>query len=174
MKRYIKEISGRNVIKSRSQITIDNNGMTTYNPTEEMILADGWVEFQDQVYEETVDDIRRQKMSEVEQFDLSNEVNCFYVNDIPMWLDKNTRSGLMLRFSAELGMGKETTSLWYEGIEFPLPLDVAIQMLYAIEVYASNCYDNTQKHLSIISKLETKEEIERYDYKVDYPEKLRF
>lgn len=45
MKRYTKEINGETVIKTRQQIVISKNGMSTYNPTEEMILADGWVEY---------------------------------------------------------------------------------------------------------------------------------
>ena len=45
MKRYTKEINGKTVIKTRQQIVISKNGMSTYNPTEEMILADGWVEY---------------------------------------------------------------------------------------------------------------------------------
>lgn len=45
MKRYTKEINGKTVIKTRQQIIISKNGMSTYNPTEEMILADGWVEY---------------------------------------------------------------------------------------------------------------------------------
>jgi hypothetical protein len=49
-----------------------------------------------------------------------------------------------------------------------------MQMLYALEVYASECYDNTQLHLSNIDKLETLEEIAEYDYKVGYPKKLQF
>jgi hypothetical protein len=45
MKKYTKEINGKTVIKTRQQIVISKNGMSTYNPTEEMILADGWVEY---------------------------------------------------------------------------------------------------------------------------------
>lgn len=54
MKRYIKDgiIKTHNQIVVKSQITIkdkDGNdkvvGMNIYNPTEEMILADGWVEY---------------------------------------------------------------------------------------------------------------------------------
>ena len=47
-------------------------------------------------------------------------------------------------------------------------------MLYAIENYASACYDNTQKHIAEIEKLEIKEDIENYDFTVGYPEKLNF
>lgn len=93
---------------------------------------------------------------------------------MPVWLDKVTRSGLMLRFNSELAMKKENTTLWYNGVSFTLPLNTAIQMLYALEVYASECYDNTQAHLANVSVLETIEEINEYDYTTGYPEKLRF
>ena len=71
-------------------------------------------------------------------------------------------------------MGKEDTSLWYGNISVPLKLSSAVQMLYALEVYASTCYDVTQSHLSKIESYETIEEVEAYDYKEGYPEKLRF
>lgn len=45
MKRYTKVINGLSVIKNRQQIVIKKGGMSTYYPTEEMILADGWVEY---------------------------------------------------------------------------------------------------------------------------------
>lgn len=41
MKRYIKD----GVIKTRNQIVIRKDGINTYNPTEEMIFADGWEEY---------------------------------------------------------------------------------------------------------------------------------
>jgi hypothetical protein len=47
-------------------------------------------------------------------------------------------------------------------------------MLNAIELYASACYDNTQSHIAAIKDLKTVEEIDAYDYRVGYPEKLHF
>ena len=44
MKKYTKVINGLSVIKTRKQIVIKKDGMTTFNPTEEMIFADGWTE----------------------------------------------------------------------------------------------------------------------------------
>lgn len=41
MKLYIKD----GIIKSRHQIVIRRNGLNTYNPSEQMILADGWSEY---------------------------------------------------------------------------------------------------------------------------------
>ena len=47
-------------------------------------------------------------------------------------------------------------------------------MLYALEFYASTCYDNTQRHISNVNKLENINEVKDYDYKSGYPEKLKF
>jgi hypothetical protein len=49
-----------------------------------------------------------------------------------------------------------------------------VQMLYALEVYASACYDNTQRHLAAVDSLSTIEEIQSYDYTTGYPDKLKF
>ena len=174
MKKYVKEIDGKKVYKTRQQIVISKDGMSTYNPTEEMILNDGWVEYIAPVYEETIEDVRANVLSRLEDYDTSDEVNGFYVNGMHIWLDKGTRVGLVLRFNAEIGNGKENTSLWYNGMEFPLTLNNALQMLYAIEMYASECYDNTQKHIAAIKSLETKEELENYDFRTGYPKKLNF
>lgn len=168
MKRYIKD--GK--IKRRNEIVIRKDGMSTYNPTEEMILADGWEEYITPVYEPTIEDIRKRKKEEILRYDSSDEVNTFYMQGERMWLDKATRAGLMLRLQAEQAMGKEITTLWYGTHQFELPIVNAFQMLYALELYASQCYDNTQKHIANIEVLENIEDIKAYDYRVGYPEKL--
>lgn len=170
MKKYIKD----NKIKTAKQIIIRKDGKQIINPTEEMILANGWVEYIAPVYEKTIEDYKRDKKDEILHFDSSEEVNIFYIQGLPVWLDKTTRAGLKLRFEAEIAVGKTDTVLWYNGMQFPLSLEQAIQMLYAIEVYASACYDNTQKHLTAVDILETVEDIENYDYRIGYPEKLEF
>ena len=170
MKYYIKN----NEIKSAKQIVIRKNGMQTFNPSEEMILANGWVEYVPEVYEPTIEDVRVSKIEEILNFDSSEEVNSFYIGDFEVWLDKATRVGLKLRFDAEIASGKTETILWYEGMQFPLELQTALQMLNAIELYASACYDNTQAHIANVKAFEFIEEIEDYDYSTGYPEKLRF
>lgn len=196
MKRYIKN----NQIKTRQEIVIVKNGMRTINPTEEQILADGWEEYVAPSVEPTVEKeeeyspldntieysvpevsdkaafvrARHKLRNKIQQYDYSSEVNIFYMNGTPMWLDKATRAGLMLRLQAEQTKGKETTTLWYGANQYSLPIGMAMQMLLAIEIYASECYDNTQRHIAAVNLLESKEEIEAYDYRVGYPEKLEF
>ena len=183
MKRYIKDgqIKTQNHIVIKGQRTIkdkDGNdkvvGTNTFNPTEEMILADGWEEYITPVYEPTIEDIRKRKKEEILRYDSSDEVNTFYMQGQQMWLDKARRTWLMMRLQAEQTMGKETTTLWYGANQYSLPIGVAMQMLLAIEIYASECYDNTQRHMAAVDELESKEDIEVYDCRTGYPEKLEF
>jgi hypothetical protein len=153
---------------------IRKDGRQYINPTEEMILSNGWEEYIAPIYEHTIEDYRKRKKDEILRYDSSEEVNAFHMQGQRMWLDKVTRAGLMLRFQAEQAMGNEYTTLWYGTNQYELPLLGAFQMLYALEVYASQCYDNTQRHLANIENLDTKEEIESYDYKVGYPPLLEF
>ena len=185
MKRYIKDgqIKFRNQIVLRGTRTItDKDGKEKevrtqiINPKEEMLLADGWVEYTipEQTAEELLERAKRDLRFDIERHDSSPEVNGFYIQGEEMWLDKSTRAGLMLRFQSEQAIGREMTSLWYGGQMYELPLQTAFNMLYALEVYASACYDNTQRHLAAINGLGTIEEVESYDYREGYPTKLEF
>jgi hypothetical protein len=71
-------------------------------------------------------------------------------------------------------MGHKTTTLWYGSYQYPLMLSQAIQMLYAIEIYASMCYDNTQAHIAKVNMFDSIDEVKAYNYMTGYPEKLRF
>lgn len=188
--KFIKTIDGKSVIRSRKNIVIyrtdtiinpeteevEEYVLQSYNPTNEKLFEDGW-----ELYvkpEPTKEELLKKayviKKNEILQYDSSSDVNIFYIGETPVWLDKNTRAGLKLRFEAELAMKEENTTLWYNNQSFTLPLNDAIMMLYALEVYASKCYDNTQAHVANVSMLETIEEINNYDYTAGYPEKLRF
>ena len=168
------------IIKFLNKIVIIKDDMQILNPTEEMVLEDGWVEYIKtttmpvETEEDKLNTIRQDVINKIIEYDSSTEVNEFFLGEASIWMDKATRSGLMLRFESELKLGDKHTTLWYNGVQYPLELTVALNMLYMIEKYASQCYDNTQLHLSNVSKLETIEDIQNYDYKTGYPEKLRF
>lgn len=164
------------LIKSRNQIVIEIDDRQIINPTHEMLINDGWVEYvYAQPTEEEIFEQNKQNLyNSILNYDSSEFVNVFYIGEMSMWLDKNTRAGLLLRFQAEKASGLENTTLWYNGIQFPLGVDLAIQMLFAIELYASACYDNTQRHIGNVKKMTTSQEVEEYDYTLGYPEKLHF
>lgn len=171
---YFKIIDGKTIIKRADEIVVKGNGSQTFNPTEEMILADGWEVYVAPVYVPTLEEIKSRKVDEILAYDSSQAVNEFSMGGVPMWLDKATRAGLLLRFEAESKVGRDTTTLWYGGQSFTLPLAQAQQILIALELYASECYDRTQAHIAEVQKLESKEAVESYDYTTGYPQKLLF
>lgn len=76
MKRYIKIIDGQTVIKTRRQIVITSEGLNTYYPTEEMILADGWEEYIPLVVEAKPQKSASQIMQEIvlEQYNARTDI----------------------------------------------------------------------------------------------------
>nr|DAQ50631.1 MAG TPA: protein of unknown function (DUF4376) [Caudoviricetes sp.] len=125
-------------------------------------------------YEYSLDDVRKNKVSEIQIFDKSERVNSFDLLDKSMWLDKSTRVGLFNSISIEKNAGKTHTILWYDAMKYVIPIPDALSMLNEIEMYALNCYNVTQLHIAAVRSLQTKEEIENYDYTVGYPAKLNF
>lgn len=184
-----REVDGKIERKLRKSIIVtwvdeDGKEWQSFNyPKEEQLIAAGWTKcvVPEVPEEELLKRAKHRKKIEIQRYDKSSDVNEFFVRGVSLWLSKEDRTGLKLRFESELAMGKTTTTLWGNGVQFPLALvnedgsvGLAFQMLYALEMYASACYDNTQLHLSIVDKLETIEEVESYDFKVGYPEKLNF
>lgn len=163
-------------IKPLNKIILIKDDMQIVNPTEEMVLEAGWIEYKvpEPTDAEKLEQAKAMKILEITEYDASSAVNEFSVQGYPIWLDKATRAGLKLRFEAELQSGITETALWYNGVQFPIPVELGIQILLAVELYASACYDNTQKHMANVQALTTMEEIEAYDFTIGYPEKLQF
>lgn len=120
-----------------------------------------------------VNGLKEKLFDQIKAYD-SNEINSFTLNGINLWFDKDTRAGLRARFEAEKSLGKTETSLWYKDFMFELQIDDALSMLNYVEVYASECYDNTQRHYKTVKELMDVEALKTYDYKKGYPEKLVF
>ena len=88
-----KIIDGKQHCKPANKIVIIKDGMQTINPTEEMLLADGWIEHIPVQYEPTEEEIlnreKEYKIDEILRYDSSNEVNGFYIDDQELWFDKD-------------------------------------------------------------------------------------
>ena len=121
-----------------------------------------------------IEEVRKMKVSEIQLFDKSKDVNSFVFNGKSVWLDKSTRVGLFNSISIEKKAGKADTALWLNGVKYVVPISDALSMLNEIELYALDCYNVTQSHIAAVGALHTIEEIENYDYKTGYPAKLSF
>lgn len=125
-------------------------------------------------YEYNIEEVRKNKVSEIQLFDKSKDVNSFVFADETVWVDKSTRVGLFNSISIEEKAGKADTALWLNGVKYVVPISDALSMLNEIELYALDCYNVTQSHIAAVGALHTIEEIENYDYKTGYPVKLSF
>lgn len=120
----------------------------------------------------TLLDIKTLLLSLQQDYDNSDEVNIFTLNGDKVWLDKNTRVGLFNLLNLEKLSNKETTTLWFNDKSITVNIDKAIELLTAVEKYAKQCYDNTQKHYAEINALDTIENALAYDITAGYPEIL--
>lgn len=182
MKQYIKTINNIPNIKSLKNIVIRKDNKQTFNPSEEMVLADGWVEYiaPTPTEKELFNKVQSNKIKDVEYYDASKEVNICYIktplDTIPYWANKTERSTLKSAIHDCIAMGRETYRLDLRevGVSVDINCEKLLSMLSALEVYAIDCYNKTTDHIYAINNLTTVEEIEAYDYRVGYPEKLTF
>ena len=112
-------------------------------------------------------------LAEIEKHDTSPAVNGFMLNGQRVWLNKDTRVGLMNSTSIAKAMGKKTTTLWFGGMQIEVNCDKAIQLLSALEMYALECFNVTAAHKKAVAELNTVEDVLGYDYTKGYPEQLK-
>ena len=109
---------------------------------------------------------------EIAAHDTSSAVNGFSLNGLTVWLDKDTRMGLMNSTTIAKNMGQETTTVWFGGISLTIPCDTAIGMLSALEMYALECFNVTAGHKAAVQVLTSVDEVAAYDYSTNYPEQI--
>lgn len=173
MKRYIKD----GIIKYANRIEVIVDGMRVLNPSEEMILADGWVEYvaptpQEPTEEEKLQTAKNIKIAEINRYDTSNAVNSFTYKGVEMWLSREDRIVLKDRFEREQSAVVETTNLYYGGQAINITPTEGVGLINAISTYADACFDNTQKNIAKVNAATSVEEIEAIDITAGYPDKL--
>ena len=125
-------------------------------------------------FDNSLDVIKEEAVEQITEYDQSEDVNSFTLQGKQMWLPKETRVGLVNSVTIEKNAGKKTTVLWFGGEKYELPVDTALQMLSALELYALECYNVTAAHKAAVKALESVEDVVAYDYTQGYPEKLNF
>jgi len=131
----------------------------------------------DELPDSELNQLKSDKINEITAYDESEAVNQFYVNGIPMWYLASKRATIRNLVESTIRTGGSKVTLWTEKEPIvPLVVDCekALVMLAQLEVYAGNCLAVTQNHKSQVLSLQTKEEIEAFDYTTGYPEKLNF
>lgn len=113
-------------------------------------------------------------IAQIIKHDSSDAVNGFKINGEHGWADKATRVGLHNSISIEKNAGAQTTVVYVNGKAYTLPVDQALQMLAALELYAIDCFRKTEDHKAAVEALTNPDEVQSYDYTAGYPEVLSF
>lgn len=176
MKRYYKQIGNQTVFFD-GVLVVDN--MQIINPSEEQILENGWQEYIEPTpptptEEELLETAKYNKISEIEEYNDSDDVNSFTIGETEMWLNPTIRQQLRISIEAYQAMNIENVSKWFDGVEYTFTTSQWLQMLNLLEVYAAEALNVTESHKAAVNALESIEEVEEYDITDGYPQKLVF
>lgn len=150
--------------------TIEMNGCVVSNPTEEQLIKAGYVQAEEPVM--TVEDAKAAKIAEIAEYSDSDAVNSLTFNGIKTWLTPNVRANYLVSLDAAELLGETDITFVVEGVQASLPIKQVRLLLAKIQRYADACYIVTEGHKRAVRELQTVDEVEKYDYTTDYPEKL--
>lgn len=111
---------------------------------------------------------------QIQGYDTSDNVNCFFLDELPFWIDKATRVGLVNSLNMEKNAGRSISTLWVGNHTIQLSIDLALGLLQALELYALDCYGVTAAHLATVENSNAIDELRDFDKSADYPAMLRF
>ena len=104
----------------------------------------------------------------------NSQVNKFIINGEETWFDKATRVGLNNSINWEISTGKTETTIYYNNKKITIPTSDALSMLGQIEMYAVQCFRNTEELKQQIEAISSIDELETFDVEQGYPEILTF
>lgn len=135
-------------------------------------------------YTRTVRDAKFEMLHKISEYDSSNNINGFVVNDILHgWFTPEERSNYKSSIDAAKLLNVEKLSFYINDILLEVTPQMAEQMLAMIQLYADACFIVTKQHRLTIENISTSEIysdsekinlIDNYDFKAGYPDKLTF
>lgn len=152
------------------------NGVFSGIPSIEQLLSWGFVERGEPVPtpEERLAQAKRQKIAELQAYNVSENVDSFTIDGQSMWLTVEERQQIATQISANEAVGRTSMTRWFGGHSFTFPIATWKQMLVALELYCGDALNITESHKAAINSLDTVEEVEAYDFKTGYPDRLTF
>lgn len=127
------------------------------------------------ITQRTLDDAKAEMIQKIDDYDSSDNVNGFTVNDsIEGWFTPEERSNYNSSISAAKLLGVDELSFFVGDMLITVPTLMAEQMLAQLQLYADQCYIVTRGHKADVEELQTIEEVDAYPYQSGYPQKLNF
>ena len=115
---------------------------------------------------------KARKIGEITSWDASSAVNSFFIGGQRMWLTFDERERIRSSISAYKNLGKTEMTKWFSGVKFSFQLEMWQMMIDALSVYASECLNVTEEHKANVQALTSIDDVESYDFKQNYPQKI--
>ena len=109
--------------------------------------------------------LRQVLIGKVKNIDNSKE---FEYKGKKLWWDKSTRAGLLNLANSST----DNVAILIKDDIISFNLESLKDLLAQLEVYSSKCLIVTHKHIKAIEKLQTFEDILKYNYTLGYPDKV--
>ena len=176
MKRYYNAITHEWYTEGNSITKYIDGSLFSGIPSVEQLESWGYEEYIEPTPtpEELLARAKANKIAELETYNKSDAVDSFTINGKVMWLDHGLRQQLRISLDALSQAGRETVTKWFDGVEYIYPIDVWYYMLGLVEVYASDALNVTESHKAAINAKTTVKQVNSYNFKKNYPEKLVF
>jgi len=171
---YYKIINNKQVFFNGGSIIIETGVIV--NPTDEQLVENGWLPYQkpEPSDEEKLAAAKAEKLMQIDVYDSSSNVEEFTINGVPMWLGHELRQQIRTSAEAYSAAGYDNMTKVFNGAEFTFPITTWLQMLNALEVYAAEALNTTERHKNNVNAMANVQDVIDYDYTTGYPEKLRF
>lgn len=151
--------------EEQKQFLEDNPGVTpkeVWNMEIEEVIIPG----------KTIEQYRNELSFNIMNYDY--QTNEFFINDISTWLTPSERSNYKQSIESAKLLGEERLQFFVNDTLIDVSVEQAEQMLAMVQLYADKCFIVTKTHQNNIKNLTSVEDIENYNYKTGYPEKLSF
>lgn len=117
---------------------------------------------------------KRWKKSDISDYAKSPAVKAFSIGGVSGWLNSEQRVSIRRSVADKVAAGRESVTVYLAGKGFTMSPAKAEEILAAVEVYASDCYDVTENHKAAVEALTDSASVEAYDYASGYPNQLAF
>ena len=118
----------------------------------------------------TLDDAKKERIAALMAYDASEAVNSFIFGGRSMWIAPADRANYMLTLEGAKRQGLSSVSFLGQEI----PVDNAIGMIDAVNLYAMQCVAVTDAHKAAIYSKRTIKSVDNYVFTSGYPDKISF
>lgn len=126
------------------------------------------------VINRTLEQAKVEMLNKITEYDNSEDVNSFTFNGIKCWFDTEQRRGYAQSILSCKTLQVETIQVPIGNTIVTMKVSDADIMLAKVHLYADNCFMVTLQHKNTVNNLTTIEEVDSFDYKSGYPDKLVF